>query len=253
MNRGYTKRWRKRWDKGYHMDVHLWVMMDYFIDFANYKEKMIFFPNCGMIKLKRGEHIFGYRKVSEFLNMDMSMCVRKIKLLEKIGFMTIQSTNRYSIASIINYDIYQNDNYPDDKPDYVPTYMRSENERKTDDKQTTLPNKEKNIKKEKKVKNTHKACAWPKDFSLTDEKIKYAVDNGIDKKRVVDFFADFEDWARAKGAVYKDWDAAFRNRVRKAREYGKQFLNNPERYEKGAYTSEDAHKRYEEFKRMVNG
>ena len=224
MERGYTKRWRKRWDKGYHTDVHLWVMMDYFIDFANYKEKMIFFPNCGMIKLKRGEHIFGYRKVSEFLNMDMSMCVRKIKLLEKIGFMTIQSTNRYSIASVINYDLYQNNNLPDDKPEYVPTFLRPENKQQTDDKQTTLPNKDKKGNKGKKEKNTHRGCAWPKDFSLTDEKIQYAVENGIDKNRVVDFFSDFEDWARSKGATYKDWDAAFRNRVRKAEEYGRRFL-----------------------------
>ena len=38
MNRGYTKRWRKKRDKGYHQDPLLWVMMDYFIDYANYKE-----------------------------------------------------------------------------------------------------------------------------------------------------------------------------------------------------------------------
>ena len=35
MHRGYTKRWRKRWDKGYHKDPVLWIMMDYFIDFAH--------------------------------------------------------------------------------------------------------------------------------------------------------------------------------------------------------------------------
>jgi len=127
--------------------------MDYFIDFANWKETTIFFPNCGIIKLQRGEHVFGYRKVSEFLNMDMSLCVRKIKLLQTIGFMTIKSTNRYSIASVINYDIYQNDNFPDDKPDYVPTYMPARNEQQTDDKRMTLPKEYKKVKKEKKEIN----------------------------------------------------------------------------------------------------
>ena len=31
---GWTKHHRQRWDKGYHLDLLLWVIMDYFIDFA---------------------------------------------------------------------------------------------------------------------------------------------------------------------------------------------------------------------------
>ena len=104
MNRGYTKRWRKRWDKGYHTDIYLWLLMDYFIDFANYKDKKIYFPGCGMVSLKRGQHIFGYRKASEFLNISFSMVRRKIKLLETIGFLTLKATHQYSIATVINYD-----------------------------------------------------------------------------------------------------------------------------------------------------
>ena len=121
--------------------------MDYFIDFANYKDTEVYFPGCGLIPLSRGQHIFGYRKVSEFLNMGMSMCVRKIKLLETIGFMTIKATNKYSIATIINYDTYQSDSCVLDKQ----TDKQATKRRQTGDKQTELPNKDKKDKKEKNI------------------------------------------------------------------------------------------------------
>jgi hypothetical protein len=50
----------------------------------------------------------------------------------------------------------------------------------------------------------------------------YAINKGIVK--VDAFFDDFRDWAAAKGATYKDWQAAFRTRIGKAPEYGKQFM-----------------------------
>ena len=98
---------------------------------------------------------------------------------------------------------------------------------KNDSKAPLIPITSKTIKQGGK-----KACVWPKDFSLTKTKKQYAINNQIDPKKVDLFFEDFHDWAIAKGATYKDWDAAFRMRVRKAQEYGKQFLvqkqNEPE-------------------------
>lgn len=69
-----------------------------------------------------------------------------------------------------------------------------------------------------------KACAWPKDFVLTDTLKKYAIDNGIHPDKVDAFFDDFHDWAKSKGATYVDWEAAFRTRVRKAPDMGKHFM-----------------------------
>ena len=245
MHRGYTKRWRKRWDKGYHKDPLMWVLMDYFIDFATYKDKEVFKKGTGKIKLKRGQWHFTYRELAKFMAVNPRRIRTCMSMLSKVGFSTLEPTHLYTIVTVIKYDTYQ------------PIELMTDTQKDTDqthDRHTvdTLLYNTKKGNKVKKVNNT-KACAWPKDFSLTDEKIKYAVENGIAKSRVTDFFADFEDWARSKGATYKDWDAAFRNRVRKAQEYGRQFLTNPDRQEKGAYTSEDAHKRYKDYMRMVNG
>jgi hypothetical protein len=85
------------------------------------------------------------------------------------------------------------------------------------------PATDKKVNKVKKVKNTNnRARAWPKDFCLTEKMRSYAINKGIVK--VDAFFDDFKDWAAAKGATYKDWQAAFRTRIGKAPEYGKQFM-----------------------------
>jgi len=64
------------------------------------------------------------------------------------------------------------------------------------------------------------ATQWPKDFVLDEKKREYALQNGIGYNKLADFWADFEDWCLAHEAKYKDWDAAFRMRVRKAKQWG---------------------------------
>jgi len=65
---------------------------------------------------------------------------------------------------------------------------------------------------------------WPDDFFM-DQKMKdYALKNNIDPNKIDAFFDDFHNWALSKGATYIDWKAAFRTRVQKAPELGKQFL-----------------------------
>jgi len=82
----------------------------------------------------------------------------------------------------------------------------------------------------KNIKTTIKtrAVLWPKDFCLTEKMKEYAIKKGIDSKKLDLFFEDFKNWAESKGATYKNWEAAFRNRVLKAPEYGKQFISTKE-------------------------
>jgi len=151
MHRGYTKRWRKRWDKGYHYDPDLWLLMDYFIDHANYRDTRVFFPGCGLIPLKRGQHIFGTPQLSVFMRWDRGRTRRKLKILKNIGFLTIKTTNKYSIASVINYDTYQPTDQQNDQQNDTWTTSR----RPADDQQTTTPKEYKKDKKVKKVKNNN--------------------------------------------------------------------------------------------------
>jgi len=175
MHRGYTKRWRKRWDKKYHLDSDLWLLMDYFIDFANHRDSNVYFPGCGLIPLKRGQHIFGTPQISAFLGWDRSLTRRKLKILKNIGFLTIRSTNKYSIATIINYDTYQANDYEiDHQTDPCPTSKRPAN-----DQQTTTPNKLKNVNNDKNEKKTIVLPDWL-DQELWSEYKRYR-SNGKNK------------------------------------------------------------------------
>jgi hypothetical protein len=68
------------------------------------------------------------------------------------------------------------------------------------------------------------ARVWPDDFVLTEKMVEYAINNNIDPKKVKLFFEDFHNWADQNEKTYKNWEAAYRNRVLKAPELGKQFM-----------------------------
>lgn len=106
MHRGYTKRWRKRWLKEYHKDRLLWVLMDYFIDHANYKDTEVYVKGAGLVTIKRGQHIFGTLSLADLMGVDRQRIRTKLKILKNINFLTIKPTNRFSIATIINYNTY---------------------------------------------------------------------------------------------------------------------------------------------------
>jgi len=151
MRQGYTKRWRKRWDKGYHLDPVLWVLMSYFIDHANYRDSEVYMPNVGLIPIKKGQHIFGTLQLSVFMRIDRSLLRRKLKILENIGFLTIEATNRYSIATVINYSTYQDSDQQNDQQNGQPPTSH----RPADDHQTTTPNTNKKNNTNKKLTNSH--------------------------------------------------------------------------------------------------
>lgn len=119
MRRGYTKRWRKRWEKGYHKDPLLWLIMDYFIDHANHKDSIIFLPNVGKVEIKRGQHLFSDRQLANLLSVNRQKIRTRIKILKTTHFLTTKSTHKYTIATILNYDIYQpkkDEEKPTEKP-----------------------------------------------------------------------------------------------------------------------------------------
>ena len=113
MHRGYTIRWRKRWDKGYHKDPLLWVMMDWFIDHAAWEDKEVFLKDVGIVKLKRGEVIFGINQLASFIGTSPKRIRTRLSLLEKsnkdggLEFLARKRASKYSIGFVINYKTYQ--------------------------------------------------------------------------------------------------------------------------------------------------
>ena len=63
-----------------------------------------------------------------------------------------------------------------------------------------------------------RATSLPQDFRPTDKHQELAAELGIDLRSEWPQFADFH---RAKGSVFKDWDAALRNWIRNAKKFHK--------------------------------
>ena len=104
---GFTTYWRKRWQYGYHQDHLLWCMMDWFIDFAAWEDKKVFFRQYVTIEIKRGEVIFGTISMAKFFKTTRDKIRSRLKILENCEFLTIRSTNKFSVATITNYEKYQ--------------------------------------------------------------------------------------------------------------------------------------------------
>jgi hypothetical protein len=152
MHRGYTKRWRKRWDKGYHLDHLLWIMMDYFIDFANWKENEFPFLWKGklvdMVKVSRGQCFFTISGLADFLKgpknkVSRDMIRSRLQILEKIGFLSRSPSRQYQIITVLNYDKYNPMEKEEPHKESHETHMNAT----SNPHQTHTPNKDKKVKK----------------------------------------------------------------------------------------------------------
>ncbi|MTI70056.1 MAG: hypothetical protein FH751_07375 [Firmicutes bacterium] len=82
---------------------HLWIN---FLMEASHKERKTYI-NGKVIKLKPGQLVFGRKRWSRELKIDESKIYRTIKLLKESEMIKIDSTNKYSIITILNWEKYQ--------------------------------------------------------------------------------------------------------------------------------------------------
>lgn len=204
MHRGYTKRWRKRWDKKYHRDPYLFILMEYFIDFANHKDSEIYFPNVGVIPLKRGQHIFGTQQLAEFIGIGRQRIRSKLKLLEKLNFLTIKSTNKYSIATVINYDIYN----PQAEADNQQNKKRATSTQPALNQHLTTPNNVNNVNKGNNIKKKKFTAPSFQDVIL------YFKENGYSEEAAKNAFLYYDEadppWTDSTGKKVRSWKQKMR-------------------------------------------
>lgn len=106
MNRGYIKLWRKSLDAGWIKNHKLWVFWTYCLLKASYKE---FDAIVGLqvVHLLPGQFIFGLLVASKETGLSIRQIRTIIDFLRKTGNLTIKTTNKFSIISIVNWHIYQ--------------------------------------------------------------------------------------------------------------------------------------------------
>lgn len=106
MERGFVKLWRKSIDSGMLKNHKLWAFWCWCLIKAAHKERTAFI-GAQQEGLLPGEFIFGRKAASEETGISEQSIRTLIKILKKSKNLTIKSTNKYSIISIVNWDIYQ--------------------------------------------------------------------------------------------------------------------------------------------------
>jgi len=144
---GWVKLWRKSIDTNAFYNPEIWRLWTYCLMRANHKEKKIGIEGLKKpIKVAPGQFITGRFSLARDLHKPKkkSRNVWKwLHFLEKLGNLTINSTNKYSLITITNWELYQhNENV---------NLNQKTNKRPTKDQQKTTNKNVKNVKEVRSI------------------------------------------------------------------------------------------------------
>jgi len=147
MNEGFIKLYKKIKNWEWYQNSYCFHIMIHLIISANYKDS-----GWQGIEVKRGQFITGHRKISKetgISSQSVRTCLNKLKSTNEI---TIKSTNKFSIITICNYDIYQDSIILTNPQTNPQTNKQLTNNQQTTNKQLTTTNKNKEIKERKEIR-----------------------------------------------------------------------------------------------------
>lgn len=152
MHRGYVKVWRKLEDSGILKDERacqffLWAMLK-----ATHRPHKQIVGNQ-VVELEPGQFISGRKSASEEMNISEMVFRGMMKKMESTEFVTIKSTNKFSIFTINNWATYQSQEPTNNQQ----INQQVTNSEPTDNQQVTTNKNIKNSKNDKKEEYcTHK-------------------------------------------------------------------------------------------------
>jgi len=136
MNQGWVWLHRKIKEWEWYRDTNVKVVFIHLLLSANHKDK-----RWRGTLIKRGQLITSYQHLSEDLGFGVQSVRTAIKKLKSTGEITYQTTNKYSIITINNYNLYNSNNMLANK-------QLTSNQQATN-KQLTTNNNDNNVKNEK--------------------------------------------------------------------------------------------------------
>jgi hypothetical protein len=106
LNRGYIKLWRKSIESGWLKNPQLWAFWCWCLLKAS-SSPHDFVVGFQKVHLEAGDFIFGRRTAAEELKTTEQKIRTCLDALQKLKNVTIKTTNKFSIISIVNWDVYQ--------------------------------------------------------------------------------------------------------------------------------------------------
>ena len=110
MQYGYIKLWRKSLDAGWLQNHKLWTFWCWCLMKATHREydQIV---GCQQVHLMPGQFVFGLKVASKELRMGIQSIRTLLDFLKNSQNLTIKSTNKFSVITIINWYTYQVDDY----------------------------------------------------------------------------------------------------------------------------------------------
>jgi len=158
-----------------------------------------------VVKLQRGQFIFGRKKAAKDLNMKPSTVRNILEKLKNLRNLDTQPDTHFTIITICNYDFYQDDdNY------------KGQAEGQPKDRQRTGKGQPKDTdNNEKNVNNEKKRESPLIDFDSFLKNTPEYITNRWNREQIRNTSESLLDYCRSKGRSYKDYYSALRNFLKK--------------------------------------
>ena len=219
MERGYVKLWRKTLDCGLLQHPTAWQVFGYLLLQANSRPRRRIIAGV-MTEALPGEVVTGRERLAEELGLSVQQIRTALNLLKKLEIVTIRSTNKYSVISLVNWDRYQQQE-PASQPAVPPASQPAPNQHLTTEqelKNINIPPTLSSLRSERaspKGGDSHRGEAGRFYPPTVGEVQAYCDSRGsrIDAQAFVDFYQS-KGWKVGKNPM-KDWRAAVRTWERK--------------------------------------
>lgn len=211
---GWLKLHRTIEDWEWYTDANVIRLFLHLLIKANYKPSRF-----RGIDVPVGSVVVGRSALSAQLGMSEQQVRTALGKLLSTNEITINSTNKFSIISICCWDKYQDDNQQ--------CNQQITNKQPTDNQQVTTSKEGKKVKREE---SRGRAQRIHDDWLPSQDNILFAINEGFQENqvsRIADKFKDYWTAASGRNAAKKDWDATWRNWVR--REAERVSVKKPER------------------------
>lgn len=197
-------------------DPKMVALFIHFLLSANYQDS-----EWRGIKIKRGQFITGLKSLRVSTGISVQSLRSCIKKLKSTGEITVYSTNKFSIVSLVNWDKYQ-------PQSTIKITSKPTNEQQTTNKQLTTANNINNINNKKSGAFSPPSLQEVKDYCTERN-------NKVNPDQFVNFY-ESKGWFVGKNKM-KDWRAAVRTWEKrdsnnsgevelKVPEYAKKFITN---------------------------
>jgi len=137
MANGWVKLHNKITSWGWYSDANVFRVFMHLLLTANYQEK-----EWMGHKIKPGQTVIGLVSLSETLEISIQSLRTAINKLKSTNEITVQSTNRFSIITVLKWEDYQSDT----RKSTSKTTSQATNEQQTNNKPLTTPKEYKNIR-----------------------------------------------------------------------------------------------------------